>query len=121
MRRNQDAGSERGTASVELVAVVPALLVALLIAAQLVAAGYSLWSAGIAARAAARAAHVGADAVRAGRRALPPGLRAGASVRESEGDAETAQVSVRVAVPRLLPALPKLTVGARTALGPGGG
>ncbi len=115
----QAAGSEvrreDGTASVELIAVVPFLLLAVLVAAQLALAGQALWSAGVAARAGARAALVGASAGAAARRALPPALRAGARV------SDRGAVSVRVPIPRLIPGLPRLTVGARTALGPGGG
>lgn len=103
---------EAGTASVELVAVVPFLLLAVLVAAQLGFAGQALWSAGVAARAGARAALVGGDATAAARRALPPSLRPGARV----SDAGT--VSVQVAIPRLLP-LPRLTVGAESGLGDG--
>jgi hypothetical protein len=106
---------EDGTASVEMVAVVPFLLLAVLVAAQIGLAGAALWSAGVAARAGARAALVGGDAETAARRALPPSMRPGADV--SNGDA----VAVRVAIPRLLPMLPPLTVGARAALGAGDG
>lgn len=104
---------EEGTASVELVAAVPFLLLAVLVAAQLGLAGQALWSAGVAARAGARAALVGGDARAAARDALPPSLRPGARV-ESSG-----KVSVRVAVPHLLPGLPRLTVGAESGLGDG--
>lgn len=104
---------EDGTASVELIAVVPFLLLAILVAAQLGLAGQALWSAGIAARAGARAALVGGDATTAARRALPPALRSGARVSDS------GTVSVRVAIPRLLPSLPQLTVGAESGLGDG--
>ena len=106
---------EEGTASVELIAVVPFLLLAVLVAAQIALAGQALWSAGVAARAGARAALVGGDAKAAARRALPPSMRTGAEV---EGRGE---VSVRVAVPRLLPELPRVMVGARAGLGAGGG
>jgi hypothetical protein len=106
---------EAGTASVELIAVVPFLLLLALVAAQLALAGQALWSAGVAARAGARAALVGADARRAARRALPASMRAGAEVSDSGA------VSVRVAVPHLLPGLPRFTVSARTRLGPGDG
>jgi hypothetical protein len=101
---------ERGTASVELIAVVPFLLLAVLVAAQIALAGQALWSAAVAARAGARAALVGGDAEAAARRALPSSLRAGAKV-ESSGE-----VSVRVPVPRLLPQLPRLMVGASSRL-----
>jgi hypothetical protein len=109
------ARREDGTASVELVAVVPFLLLAILVAAQIGLAGQALWSAGVAARAGARAALVGGDAEVAVRRALPESMREGAEV--SSGDA----VSVRVFIPRLMPGLPELTVGAKAALEPGDG
>jgi hypothetical protein len=106
---------EGGTASVETVAVVPILLLADLVAAQLGAAGYAAWSAGVAARAGARAALVGGEPVAAARRALPGLLRGGAEV--SDRDA----VAVRVGVPKLVPGMPSLTVAARAALEPGDG
>jgi len=104
---------EEGTASVELIAALPFLLLAVLVAAQLALAGQAFWSAAIAARAGARAALVGGDAEVVARRALPPALRSGAQV--SDADA----VAVRVAVPRLLPALPRLMIGAESGLGDG--
>lgn len=114
----QAAGSshrEDGTASVELIAVVPFLLLAVLVAAQIGLAGQALWSAGVAARAGARAALVGGDAETAARRALPPSMRDGAQVSDRNA------VSVRVVIPRLLPGLPRLKVGAEAALGAGDG
>jgi len=104
---------EEGTASVELVAAAPFLLLAVLVAAQLGLAGHSLWSAGVAARAGARAALVGGDARTAARSALPPALRAGARVEDAGA------VAVRVRVPRLLPGLPRLTVETESGLGGG--
>jgi Flp pilus assembly protein TadG len=101
---------ERGTASVELIAVVPFLLLAVGVAAQLALAGQALWSASVAARAGARAALVGGDARAAARRALPEAMRAGAKVDGS------GPVSVRVAVPRLFPQLPVVRVGAGSSL-----
>ncbi len=109
------AHGEEGTASVELVGAVPILLLVALVAAQLGLAGYALWSAGIAARAGARAGLVGNDAAAAARRALPPALRAGARL-SADGS-----VSVRVPIPRLLPGMPRVTVGAESSLEPGGG
>jgi hypothetical protein len=106
---------EDGTASVELIAVVPFLLLAVLAAAQIALAGGALWSAAVAARAGARAATVGGDAVATARRALPPSMRAGAEVSDED------QVSVRVGIPILLPGLPRLTVGAEARLGSDGG
>lgn len=115
---HQAAGSfrrEDGTASVEMVAVVPFLLLAVLVAAQVGLAGAALWSAGIAARAGARAELVGGRVEAAARGALPSAMRDGMEVTSGDG------VSVRVVVPRLLPMLPKLTVGARAALDAGDG
>jgi hypothetical protein len=113
-RRASSAGHrEEGTASVELIAAVPFLLLAAFVAAQLVLVGQALWSAGIAARAGARAAEVGGDAGSAARRALPPQLRARAKIVDEDG------VTVVVEAPRLSPALPRLGVGARSALGGG--
>ncbi|HEY2479969.1 MAG TPA: hypothetical protein VGI17_14740 [Solirubrobacterales bacterium] len=110
---------EEGTASVELVAAVPFLLLALAVAAQIALAGQALWSASVAARAGARAALVGRDAKAAARRALPTAMRDGAVVEEEdEGDAA---VSVKVPVPTLLPHLPEVKVGARSGLGDGNG
>jgi hypothetical protein len=106
---------EDGTASVEMVAVVPFLLLVFLVAAQIGLAGAALWSAGVAARAGARAAVVGGDAAAAARRALPSSMRSGAEV--SDADA----VSVHVVIPRLLPVLPTMTVGAKVALETGDG
>src|SRR6476659_6210552 len=102
------AHGEEGTASVELIATVPFLLLAVLVAAQIAIAGQALWSAGVAARAGARAALVGGDAEAAARRALPPAMRKGSKVDDSEA------VSVRVPVPRLFPALPHVWVRAGT-------
>jgi len=97
---------------VELVAVVPFLLLALVAAAQIALAGQALWSASVAARAGARAAAVGGDAAAAARAALPSSMRPGAKVDDVEG------VSVRVELPRLVPSLPSLRVGASSDLGP---
>lgn len=102
---------EVGTASVELIAVVPFLLLAILVAAQLALAGQALWSAGVAARAGARAALVGGDAKAAARQALPPSMRVGAKVSDSGA------VAVRVRIPHLLPAMPRLSVSAEARLG----
>lgn len=106
---------EGGTASVELIAVVPFLLLAVLVAAQIGLAGQALWSAGIAARAGARAALVGRDVEAAVRRALPESMRDGAEV--SDGDA----VAVHVVIPRLVPGMPRVRVGAESGLGEGDG
>jgi hypothetical protein len=114
-RAERAAHGEEGTASVELVAVVPFLLLALAVAAQIALAGQALWSASVAARAGARAALVGGDASAAARAALPPSMREEAKVEEGEG------ISVGVWVPRLIPSLPRVRVGASSGLEPGDG
>jgi hypothetical protein len=86
-----------GQASVELVAILPALAACVLIAAQGAVAGCVLWTAGNAARAGARAEHVGGDGEAAARRALPGRLRESAAVTNEDG------IRVKVAVPSLLP------------------
>jgi hypothetical protein len=111
------AHGEEGTASVELIAVVPFLLLGVLVAAQIALAGQALWLASVAARAGARAALVGGDAAAAARSALPPSMRKGAEVEDGVGEG----VSVRVEVPRLIPALPEVRVGARSGLEPDDG
>ena len=108
---------EEGTASVELVAAIPLLLLALVVAAQIALAGQALWSASVAARAGARAALVGKDPKAAARQALPDVMRDGAEVSEDDDGA----VAVKVPVPTLLPDLPELKVGARSGLGEGDG
>lgn len=114
---HQAAGScsrEDGTASIKLIGVIPFLLAAVLVAAQVGLAGYALWSAGIAARAGARAELVGRDPTRAARKALPEGMRDGAEVSGDD------KVSVRVAIPRIVPAMPPLSVIASARLESGG-
>jgi hypothetical protein len=111
-RADTAANGEEGTASVELVAVVPFLLLAVLAVAQVALAGQALWSAGVAARAGARAALVGGNAEAAARSALPPSMRDGAKVDDED------EVSVRVSVPRLIPSLPEVRVEASTGLEP---
>jgi hypothetical protein len=105
--------AQRGQASVELVAAIPALLLITLVAAQLAVVGYSLWSAGTAARAGARATYVGGEAKAAARSALPGPLRQRARI--SAGDA----VRVRIAAPSLLPWFPGIPVAAVADLGAG--
>jgi hypothetical protein len=104
--------AERGQASAELVAVIPALLLAVLVAAQLGLVGWALWSAGSAARAGARAAHVGGDAESAARSALPTHLRRGVRITD-EGE-----VGVQVRVPTLVPGVPRIPLEASADLDP---
>jgi hypothetical protein len=88
---------ERGQASVELLGVLPALLLAGLVAWQLILAGQAAWLAGNAARVGARAAAVGDAPTRAARSSLPASLRRGMRVAERDGS-----VTVRVRLPVLM-------------------
>jgi hypothetical protein len=68
---SRDPRAEEGQASVELVAAVPALILAALISLQLLAAGYALTLADGAAEAGALALAEGGSAADAAREALP--------------------------------------------------
>jgi Flp pilus assembly protein TadG len=91
---------EGGQATVELVAAIPVLLLAGLVALQLLVAGYALTLADGAAEAGALALAAGRPAESAARKALPGW---------AEGDAEVAvrggEVTVRLRLPSPLPAL----------------
>jgi hypothetical protein len=105
---------QAGQASVELVAVLPVLLLAGLVAWQLLLAGHSLWLCAGAARAAARADTVGRSAERAARSALPESLERDLSVeRLHEG---AIRVSVRVPAVLQIWSTP-VRVSARASLG----
>lgn len=92
--------AERGQATVELVAALPALLLAAFVALQLLAAGYALTLADGAAEAGALALASGGSAADAARKALPEWARDDASVAVSGGT-----VSVRLRPPSPIPAL----------------
>jgi len=108
-------GGGPGQASVEFVAVMPALAVCVVIAAQIVVVGWALWSAGNAARAGARAEEVGSNAEAAARHALPGSLRKDAAIRSGDG------VRVRVRVPAILPGVSMPSVSAASTLDSDGG
>lgn len=91
---------ERGQAAVELVAALPALLLAALVALQLLIAGYATTLADGAAEAGALALASGAPAAEAARRALPGWAADDVSVSVRGGT-----VSVRLLPPSPLPAL----------------
>ncbi|WP_217913187.1 hypothetical protein [Miltoncostaea marina] len=111
----------RGQAAVELVALLPAVVLAALVVAQIVLAG-SLWTlAGGAARAGARAAEVGAPAEAAARAALPGRHAGGARVQAVTAAGAPARVRVRLPVPRLLPLVPRFHVSASATAAGGGG
>jgi hypothetical protein len=85
---------ERGQATVELVALLPLLALAVALMWQAALAGQAIWLAGSAARAAARADAIGLDAAAAARRVLPSRLERGLAV-SADGDGAVA-VSIRV-------------------------
>jgi len=92
--------AERGQATVELVAALPALLLAGLVALQLLAAGYAMTLADGAAEAGALALASGGSAANAAREALPGWAEDDVSVSIDRGE-----VSVRLRPPSPIPAL----------------
>jgi hypothetical protein len=104
--------SDSGQSAAELVAIVPILIVVTLALAQMAIAGYALWTAGSAARAAARAQEVGGDPSAAARSAVPNWLE-----RRMRVDAG-AKIEVHLAAPALLPGAPAIPISAATNLGP---
>jgi hypothetical protein len=108
-------GDSRGQASIELLAALPALLLAALVALQLLAAGYALTLADGAAEAGALALASGSSAVRAARGALPGWARDDVSVSVRGG-----AVTVRLRPPSPLSALAdRLTVTSTANARPG--
>ncbi len=91
---------EGGQATVELIAALPALLLAGYVAFQLLAAGYALTLADGAAEAGALALASGRPAVAATRQALPGWAAEGAQVTVRGG-----RVTVRLRPPSLAPAI----------------
>jgi len=106
--------AERGQATVELVAALPALLLAGLVALQLLAAGYALTLADGAAEAGALALASGGSAAEAAKGALPGWAEDDVSV-SVEGD----EVSVRLRPPSPIPALAeRLTISSSATARP---
>jgi hypothetical protein len=93
-------GGERGQASIELLAGIPALLLAGLIALQLLAAGYSLTLADGAAEAGAMALAAGRPAAPAVRDALPGWARDRVGIQVDRG-----RLTVRLRPPSPLGAI----------------
>jgi hypothetical protein len=93
-------GREEGQASIELVAAIPALLLAALLTLQLLAAGYALTLADGAAEAGALALTSGHPALAAVREALP-----GWAADEVEVEVSGGRVTVRLPPPSPLPAV----------------
>ncbi|HEX6782394.1 MAG TPA: hypothetical protein VF125_10245 [Solirubrobacterales bacterium] len=106
--------AERGQATVELVAALPALLLAALVALQLLAAGYALTLADGAAEAGALALASGGSAGEAARTALPGWAEDDVSVSVEGGE-----VSVRLRPPSPFRAVAqRLTVTSSAAARP---
>lgn len=106
--------AERGQATVELIAALPALLLASLVALQLLATGYSMTLADGAAEAGALALASGGSAAEAARAALPGWAEDDVSV-----EVEGGTVSVRLRPPSPIPALSeRLTVNSSAAARP---
>jgi hypothetical protein len=103
---------ERGQASVELVAALPAAFVAGLAAWQLALLGHAAWLSAHAVRAAARADAVGRSPRRAARSVLPRSLEQGLQV-----DRSGPRVRVRIRVPLLIPRPSHVSITAQSSLG----
>jgi len=116
---NLDAMRERGQASVELLAVLPALILCVVVAAHALPSGWALWSAADAARVGARAEHVGREGAEAAREALPAPLRPRGE-KEAERSVQSGErgISVEVDVPGLLPGIDPSRIGAAARLEP---
>jgi hypothetical protein len=102
--------AERGQATVELVAALPALLLTALVALQLLAAGYALTLADGAAEAGALALASGGPAAEAARAALPGWAEDDVTVLVEGG-----RVSVRLRLPSPIEALSEQLVVSSSA------
>jgi hypothetical protein len=104
--------AERGQATVELIAALPALLLAGLVALQMLAAGYAMTLADGAAEAGALALASGGSATAAAKEALPGWADDNVAVSVEGGE-----VSVRLRPPSPIPGLAErltITSSART-------
>jgi Flp pilus assembly protein TadG len=97
---------QSGQGLVELIAIIPALVLAGLMSWQIIGAAYAWTVASGAARAAGRAAEVGAPAGPAALAAMPLGYATGAEVVRLTDGPEGARVRVEVRIPRILPFVP---------------
>jgi pilus assembly protein CpaE len=95
-----DDDGQAGQASVELLALLPALGLIVALAVQALVAGTTWWLASVAAREGARASALGRDPTRAAAAAVPSPWRASSRVAVSAADDAT--VTVRLAIPTLL-------------------
>lgn len=99
---------ERGQASVELAALLPALALLVVAGWQAVLIGWSVLEAQHAARVAARAAMIGGSPAAAARSALPGALARRSAVSRTRG-----LMHVRITVPSVIPGLsPHVTASA---------
>jgi hypothetical protein len=106
--------AERGQATVELLAALPALLLAALVALQLLVAGYALTLADGAAEAGALALASGGSAAEAAREALPGWAEDDVAVAVEGG-----RVSVRLRPPSPIEALAeRLAISSSAAVRP---
>lgn len=100
-RTARRARDERGSASIELMGIIPYLLVAALLVWQLLLVAMTVTAAENAARNGSRAASMGGNAAAAVSSSLPGWLSGGASTARGGGN----QVTVAIAVPILVPNL----------------
>jgi hypothetical protein len=100
-RGAQEGDGQAGQASVELLALLPALGLIVALAFQALLAGETWWLASVAAREGARASALGRDPVEAASAAVPSPFRPSSRVDVSTS-AEDATVTVRLPVPTLL-------------------
>ncbi|NHA69462.1 TadE/TadG family type IV pilus assembly protein [Phycicoccus flavus] len=96
MRRRVASAAERGTASLEFLALAPMVMVVAFMTWQLAVGGWAAVSANEAARAAARAATVGQSPDAAAQDSLPAGLKDHTLTGGRSGDGYTYTVSVAV-------------------------
>ena len=106
--------SERGQATVELVALLPILVVVGMGVWQVAVAGHAVWAAGAAARAGARAEAVGGDVDDAARRLLPARVRGAAEVEAGDGG----EVRVEIPIPAVVGGGSLFTTTARARFQP---
>jgi hypothetical protein len=103
-----------GQASVELIALIPALVAIGVLAWQLLLAGETWWLASTAARSAARADALGADARSAALSSLPSNLRSGVRVESVDAGG----IRLHVGIPAALPGLHLGSVTAAASMEP---
>lgn len=94
------ARADSGQASVELLALLPALGLIAALAFQALLAGETWWLASVAAREGARASALGRDAREAARAAVPGRFRPSSGLKVTSGSDAT--VTVKLPIPSLL-------------------